>query len=132
MNYEMNWKTMHRCTEINCNVLQCTPNGISTLASASLVSNKTWGMVNATLAYYKRKKIKPSTTLIDAFALFVTRAFQKCILMQNKNYNTAVAHLLLRFLQRAYRGLCLRTGSMFNTSWSSLSSSDATAPEVHL
>ena len=28
---------MHRCTEIYCNVLQCTPNGPSTLASASLV-----------------------------------------------------------------------------------------------
>ena len=35
MNYEMNCITMHRCTEMYYNVLQCTPNGPSKLASAS-------------------------------------------------------------------------------------------------
>ena len=38
MNCEMNCITMHKCTFIN--VLQCTPNGPNTLASASLVKGK--------------------------------------------------------------------------------------------
>ena len=38
MNCEMNCITMHKCTFIN--VPQCTPNGLNTLASASLVKGK--------------------------------------------------------------------------------------------
>ena len=40
---------MHKCTEMYRNVLQCTPNGLSTLESASLVILKLEFKIKQTL-----------------------------------------------------------------------------------
>ena len=57
MNYEMNCITMHRCTKICYNVLQRTPNGPSTLASASLVAVTVKGNCASQLVRMKRDAV---------------------------------------------------------------------------